>query len=218
MSTPKPPPRRRRTSRAQWWNYGWDAAYFITICTYNRQHHFGEIMDGIMHLSPQGKFANDFWYEIPDHAQHVILDEFVVMPNHIHGIIILQGNEDNVRENDAETRRKFLHAQREYSDDSNKNESPETTPDSPDSPNPPPADIRTIGQQRFQNIGKNTISTIVGGYKSAVTKHARRAGHEMAWQTRFHDHIIGDEKEFHYIAEYIRNNVANWKDDRFYGE
>ncbi len=249
MSTPKTPPRRRRTSRAQWWNYGWDATYFITICTYNRQHHFGEITDGIMHLSPQGHFANDFWYEITDHAQHVILDEFVVMPNHIHGIIILQGNENNVRENDEETRRKFLHAQREYSDDFDINESPETTSNEPDSSNPrqdvgtghalslrpvgdlknqdempptnhkiPPADLRTIGQQRFQNIGKNTISSIIGGYKSAVTKHARRGGHEMAWQVRFHDHIIRDEKEFHYIAEYIRNNVANWKDDRFYKE
>ena len=59
---------------------------------------------------------------------------------------------------------------------------------------------------------------MIGGYKSAVTKHARRQGHEMAWQERFHDHIIRDEKEFHYIAEYIRNNVTNWKDDRFYGE
>jgi len=237
MSTPKTPPRRRRTSRAQWWNYGWDAAYFITICTYNRQHHFGEITDSVMHLSPQGHLANDFWYEIPEHAEHVILDEFVVMPNHIHGIVILQGNEDNVRENDAETRRKFLHEQQQLLEmESNESDEPDVAPSRPDalmdvgtghalslrpSMRPgadarPPADHRSIGQQRFQNIGKNTISSIIGGYKSAVTKHARRAGHEMSWQVRFHDHIIRDGKEFHYIAEYIRNNVDKWKDDRFF--
>lgn len=81
-------------------------------------------------------------------------------------------------------------------------------------PNTP--DEQTIGQTRFQNIGKNSISSIVGGYKAAVTKHANRLGYEFGWQTRFHDHIIRDEKAFDKISNYIINNPSNWKEDRFY--
>ena len=77
---------------------------------------------------------------------------------------------------------------------------------------------KTIGQQRFQNIGKNTVSSIIGSYKSAVTKHAHRLGHTFAWQTRFYDHIIRDEKSFYHIKNYIKNNPINWHGDEFYEE
>jgi REP element-mobilizing transposase RayT len=76
---------------------------------------------------------------------------------------------------------------------------------------PPP----TIGQQRFQNQGKNTLSSIIGAYKSAVTKHANRLGFANAWQPRFHDHIIRDEKSFQRIQQYIINNPENWDTDKF---
>jgi putative transposase len=72
------------------------------------------------------------------------------------------------------------------------------------------------GQQRFQNQGKNTISSIVGSYKSAVTKYCNRLGLPMGWQTRFHDHIIRDGASFQRISEYIKDNPANWKDDGFF--
>ena len=74
----------------------------------------------------------------------------------------------------------------------------------------------TIGQQRFQNQGKNTVSSIIGGYKSAVTKYARRLGFEYAWQDRFHDHIIRNDASFLRIAAYIENNPVNWKEDKFH--
>jgi REP element-mobilizing transposase RayT len=69
---------------------------------------------------------------------------------------------------------------------------------------------------RFQNPGKNTISSIVGSYKSAVTKHARRLGFDFGWQTRFHDHIIRDDAEYQRINDYIESNPANWAKDKFY--
>ncbi len=80
------------SARATWWNYSWAGAYFITICTHDRLHHFGKIQNGKMQLSKLGEFAHNFWYEIPNHAKNVELGEFVVMPNHIHGILILNGN------------------------------------------------------------------------------------------------------------------------------
>ena len=80
---------RIASARAQWWNYGWNGAYFITICTSNREHFFGHIKNKIMIVTPAGKCAYDSWLNIPKHFPFVELGEFVVMPNHVHGIIII---------------------------------------------------------------------------------------------------------------------------------
>ena len=85
------------STRLQNWDYGWAGAYFITVCTKNRVPYFGEISNGKMELSPVGVLADVFWYEIKNHAQNVELDAFVVMPNHVHGILIL--NKIDVPEN-----------------------------------------------------------------------------------------------------------------------
>ena len=178
---------RINSARLQNWDYGWNGSYFITICTKNRKYYFGEIHDGIMYLSEAGKFADQFWYEIPEHFQFIELGEFVVMPNHIHGILIINKNE-NTETRNVETR----HVETWH------------------------ALSLQIGKARFQNQGKNTISSIIGSYKSAVTKNARKIFPDFGWQTRFHDHIIRDEKSYNRICEYIKNNPANWKDDKFY--
>ena len=166
------------SARAQWWDYGRDAAYFITICTANREHFFGQISNGKMQLSPIGVIADMCWFDIKHHAKHIELGAFVVMPNHIHGILILDGN------NRPEKKSQPMH----------ENE----------------------GKTRFQNQGKNTISAIVGSYKSAVSKHARRLGFEFAWQPRFHDHIIRDEPAFQQISNYVLQNPLKWQEDTFY--
>jgi len=102
-----------------------------------------------MRLSHAGVLADVLWYQIPHHAHHIELGAFVVMPNHIHGILILNNADPSV-------------------------------PDPPLSPS----------QKRFRNPGKNTVSSIIGGYKSAVSRHANRLGIPRAWQSRFHDHHL----------------------------
>lgn len=77
------------SARLQNWDYGSNGAYFITICTHNREHYFGKIVDGIMQLNDIGKLAQQYWMEIPNHFSFIALDNFVVMPNHIHGILII---------------------------------------------------------------------------------------------------------------------------------
>lgn len=128
------------SARLQTWNYGWEGKYFITICTKDKLHYFGKILNGKMILSNIGVIANLMWCEIRNHQKNVELGEFVVMPNHAHGILIL----NNI--------------------------------------NPLPV-VQTghalfvaPGQQRFLNQGKNTISSIIGSYKSAVTKHCNQLG------------------------------------------
>ena len=85
------------SARWQNWDYRNEGAYFITICTKNRKHYFGKIVDDKIDLSCVGIIADILWYEIKNHSKNVELGEFIVMPNHIHGIIILDGvNPDNV--------------------------------------------------------------------------------------------------------------------------
>lgn len=165
---------RVSSARLQNWDYSWAGAYFITICTEKRRCYFGEISDKQMKLSPVGAVANVLWHEIPYHVPNIELGAFIVMPNHIHGVLII-----------------------------------------PNDKIPMELASKNMGKQRFQNIGKNSISSMVGSYKSAVTKHARRLGFEFGWQARFHDHLIRDDGAFQRISSYIKNNPANWAEDTF---
>ena len=83
---------RNESARLHGWDYSSNASYFITICTQDREHFFGEIKNGRMRVSPAGAIAHVLWYEIKNHAVDIKLGEFAVMPNHIHGILILDGD------------------------------------------------------------------------------------------------------------------------------
>lgn len=182
------------------WDYGTNGAYFITICTKDRQYFFGECADEKMKLSTLGAIVQGFWYKIPKHFPFIELDEFVVMPNHIHGILIL--NKNKVNENIIETIDPVEIGHRPVSTDEyvsiNNND-------------------KTIGQKRFRNQGKNTVSSIIGSYKSICTKHIHAAFPllNFEWQTRFWDNIIRDNEAFDTISRYIINNPLNWEDDKF---
>lgn len=84
---------RIESARLQNWDYRWGGAYFITICTQKREHYFGKIINGKMILSNVGVLANVFWYEIKNHSKNVKLGEFTVMPNHVHGVLILNDSD-----------------------------------------------------------------------------------------------------------------------------
>lgn len=81
----------RRSIRLQGYDYAQAGAYFVTICTQGRECLFGEIVDGQMRLNEAGKMAWNTWHEMPKHYPRVQIDAFMVMPNHIHGIVILVG-------------------------------------------------------------------------------------------------------------------------------
>jgi len=81
---------KTQSARHKDWDYSSDGFYFVTICTKNMREFFGEIVNGEMKLSEVGKIADEYWQEIPKHFPFVKLDEFIVMPNHLHGIIEIQ--------------------------------------------------------------------------------------------------------------------------------
>ncbi|HET6769422.1 MAG TPA: hypothetical protein VFH08_18575 [Chitinophagaceae bacterium] len=152
-----------------------------------------------MQLSQIGEFAKKCWMKIPDHLPCFYLDAFVVMPNHVHGIVLIEKPYiDNRRGSNAVETRRALSLQQPNSTTLQRLEL---------EPKPP--------HFRFRNQGKNTISAMVGSFKSAVTKLCNENKLPFGWQSRFHDHVIRDKKEFYRIRNYIINNPANWKKDLF---
>ncbi|GAB4531582.1 MAG: hypothetical protein Kow0063_11050 [Anaerolineae bacterium] len=81
----------RRSIRLKGYDYTQPGAYFVTMCTHNRAYLFGAVVDGEMRLNALGEVARQCWLAIPDHLPHATLDEFVIMPNHVHGIIWIVG-------------------------------------------------------------------------------------------------------------------------------
>ncbi len=182
-----------RIKSARLGNYDYSRAglYFVTICTHNREHYFGEIINGKMKLSNIGVIADLLWYEIKNHSKNIKLHQFVVMPNHIHGIIeILDGG-------DPQQSQKPILANKS----SKKIKSPLPTKN-----------------QQMTNISpkSGTLGRIIGSYKSAVMRHVHRFGYEFDWQSRFYDHIVRDKGDFNRIAKYIDKNPSNWKVNRFF--
>ncbi|KAF2514081.1 transposase [Flavobacterium zhairuonense] len=188
--------------RAQWWDYGWNGAYFITICTQDRKHYFGEIQNGKMILSEVGIIADILWHQIPIHHKNVELGDFVVMPNHIHGILIIDKKSDNIDDDIVNNGNEANNVQTGHALSQQSQQPQELSNQNP-------------GSQRFQNIGKNTISLIVGSYKSAVTKHANRLGYPHQWQKLFYDNIIRSNNDYQRISDYIVSNPENWTKDKF---
>ncbi len=194
------------SARLRGWDYAAPGAYFVTICTHNRVCWFGDVHRAKMVLSEIGEIANEYWRNIPNHFENVQLGEYVVMPNHVHGIVILteingQGDGRDVACNVSTT------------DPTNTTDSTNITD---------AMDTTGRANEKTKNMSKispksKSLSTIMRSYKSAVKKWAGENKHpRFRWQTRFHDHIIRNENEFYRIADYIRNNPAKWAEDRYH--
>ncbi len=182
---------RVESARLKNWDYGWNGKYFVTIVTKFRKHYFGEIINGEMDLLEIGKYAKKCWCEIPEHFPFVILDEFQIMPNHIHGIIVLNKNGDCKQINRNRNRR-----------DVACNVSTITTMDNAIKPQ-----SKTMSDISPKS---GSLSTIIRSFKSAVTKFANKNNFDFGWQPRFYEHIIRDEKSLNRICDYIRNNPKKW--------
>ena len=177
---------RIESSRLKKWDYRSEGSYFITICTKYMDPVFGHVDSGKMILSEMGNIVDKYWRDIQNHFPFLQLDEYVVMPNHIHGIIIIPPVETlhcNV----------FL-------------ESKKTVVEST---------IMAGKNQRMSKISpkKGSISAIIRSYKSICTKPVNQKLNSRInlWQPRFWDHIIRSENDLIRIRKYIKNNPGKWK-------
>lgn len=196
---------RVESTRLKHWNYANNGMYFITICTDDKIRHFGEIIDENVLLNKLGKFAVKCWKDIPNHFPFVKLDEFVIMPNHVHGIIGIDKPDDNLDKNNVETRPATSNV-----------ETGHTKANVETLHNVKTRHALPLPHPRFRNQGNNTISAMVGSFKSAVTKYANKNDIQFKWQTRFHDRVIRGENELFNIQRYIIENPLKWKLDKYY--
>jgi REP element-mobilizing transposase RayT len=186
---------RRRSIRLSGYDYSQNGAYFITLCAYNRECLFGEIINDEMHLNNAGKMMRDEWLEISNKFPTIELDEFVIMPNHMHGIIQIV-DDMYIKNNDADVGATLVVARNE-------------------------TNRAGTMENRAGTRPAPTVGNIVGAFKSLTTnEYIRRVKsgeipsfETYIWQRNYYEHIIRDEKALANIREYIEGNPKNWQDD-----
>lgn len=179
----------RKSPRARFLDYN-GGEYFVTICTHDRKHYFGKIVDGEMILSKIGNFVDVQLRRSGEFSEHISVPIYVVMPNHIHLIVSIGGPSPDSGDP------KFLPTPGDKGFEQR-------------TPNP---NLRADSMcQRHIPM----LSKYISSLKGAVTKFAKSSGCEFCWQSRFHDHFIRGPKDRSFITEYILNNVAKWHDDCF---
>ncbi len=200
------------------WDYRNNGAYFITICTKNRKHFFGKIVNKEMVLNEIGLLANNFWAEIPKHFPFIELGNFQIMPNHMHGVLIINNLLDVVVVNALYCNVSDVNALHCNVSDVN------ALHCNVSDVNALHCNVSSKQNDTLQcnastvNISPKpgSISTIIRSYKSVVTKNAHLINSNFEWQPRFHDHLIRNSESFEKIQNYIENNPLNWKEDTFY--
>ncbi|KKR17808.1 MAG: hypothetical protein UT48_C0046G0008 [Parcubacteria group bacterium GW2011_GWE2_39_37] len=179
---------RIASSRHDSFDYSENGFYFVTINTNNQALLFGNIQNEKIILSKMGAMAEQFIKEIPNHFSFVNLDEFVVMPNHIHIILeIKKDNSDNRIRRDA-INRVSTNVDDNINGDFTKNHNP---------------------------MGKNNLSEIIRWYKGRCSFEIRKElSINFSWQSRFYDRIIRTDDELNKIRQYIIYNPLKWDLDR----
>ena len=178
----------RRSIRLQGYDYAQAGAYFITICCEKREYRFGKIEHDKMILNEYGTVAYDEWIKLPVRFSNCDLDVLQIMPNHIHGIMILK---DTVGEG-------FTPAPKEQKETIDDRATARVAPT-----NGRIGDI--IGA--YKSLVSKTCLEI---FKSKNTTMGK------LWQRNYYEHIIRNEQSYQIVAEYIMNNPAKWQEDKLY--
>ncbi len=184
----------RGTIRLGGYDYSSSGAYFVTVCTRNRECLFGEIKDGQMVLNEYGKIVENEWLKTFDVRKNVRLDYYVVMPNHFHGILVLS-------ENVGATRR----VAQNYNNNINYTGNGCI-----------PMKNRAFQRNAPTGLKSNTIGAIIGQFKSVVTKQInqiRATPGIPVWQRNYYEHIVRNDIDLNLIHKYILDNPLRWTED-----
>ncbi|MGB3974872.1 MAG: transposase [bacterium] len=189
--------RQRRLLRLRTYDYSAPGAYFITVCVQNRECMFGEIVDGSMNLNHAGLIVQETWNALPEHYPHAQLDAFIIMPNHLHGIIILNSKDEdsgNVSKVNFVNNSSAPHFRRGGF---------QTRP-SPD-----------VKPQH----GLSEIVRALKTFSSRRINAYRQSPGARLWQRGYYEHIIRNETDLIQIRDYILNNPSRWETDSlFFGQ
>ena len=174
----------------------------------------GEITNGVMRLSEMGQIAAQCMDEVHCHFPHVDVPIYVIMPNHVHAIIIINDGCSVETHNYASPSQAETHNHASPLPsrvETHNHASPSRVIHSQDETQ------NFASLQRKHGFGPQSrnLASVIRGFKIGVKKYANARGLPFAWQSRFHDHIIRNADEMNRIVSYIENNVASWETDKF---
>lgn len=180
----------RKPNRLKKYNYSQEGVCFVTACTQDKIHLFGGIINDHVDLNEFGKIVEMTWYDLPKHNNNCKLDKFIIMPNHVHGIIQIVGTVSKpVRGHDSNPVRngecRFINKQKNND--------------------------KKAGNGYYQRAGLEsapTVSEIIRQFKTFSAKRINQKRNTLGkkiWQRSFHDHIIRDENTLNKIRQYIIN-------------
>jgi REP element-mobilizing transposase RayT len=181
----------RRSIRLPAYDYTQPGAYFVTICSQNRECLFGDVISGEMILNQRGEMVERTWRELAECYPGVEVDAFVVMPNHVHGIIVLVGaNPLGVGPVGAGPRA------------------------CPEGPGPCPGRPQGVAPtMSLPDVVHRFKSLTTTRYRTGVLQDGWQPFPGRLWQRNYYEHVIRDEEELNRIQQYIIDNPGRWEDD-----
>ncbi len=180
---------RRRSIRLHGYDYSLPGAYYLTLCAFKKQCIFGRVVEDQIYENDCGKIAREQWFESAQIRREFELDAFIVMPNHLHGILWILGPKgEHVLVNSGLAQ-----------------------------PLDRVPGVRPLGNNRIPAMHSHSLASWAAGFKSAVTSRIRKhwnSPRAAVWQEDYFERIIRDEDELFRIREYVLSNPAHWKLDR----
>ncbi len=181
-----PEKHHRRSIRLRGYDYRQAGAYFVTICTQNRECIFGEVAEGQMTLNARGQMVESVWRELRPPYLGIEVDAFVVMPNHVHGIIILVGAGPCARPG------------------------PRACPDKSGQPQR----VAPTAAMPLPDVVHRFKSLTTARYRRRVLRDGWPAFPGRLWQRNYYEHVVRSEEELNHLRQYIIDNPAHWGEDR----
>ena len=184
---------RSETRRVDWHGYN-GGEYFVTICTKDRVHYFGEIANGEMQLSAIGQYTQEQFMNVATHYPYAQIPLWIVMPDHIHAIVIIDGK-----------------AIKYDADSPAANSTDAINRIATNSAGGTNSAAKAGGITGIHNpMITKCLGTIIRGTKARISHWAHQNNLSFGWQSNYHEHIIRDQNEMNRIADYIYENPQKW--------
>ncbi|MDR2140123.1 MAG: transposase [Tannerella sp.] len=223
----------RRSIRLKGYDYSQAGMYFVTICVQNREYLFGKITDGEMTLNDAGKMIKKWCMELPHKFPDILLDTYIIMPNHFHVIIVNigggngddnDGNGDNGGDGDdngdngGDVGAHLCVRPCEHESRGESRGGHESRGESQ-------GEHESRGESQGEHAG-SPLHRVVQWFKTMTTNEyirgVKTSGWQpfdkKLWQRNYYEHIIRNEKSYQHISDYIINNPQKWREDKFYME
>ena len=215
-----------RPRRLREYDYAQDGAYSVTVCTDWRTHLFGRVTDGRMELNAVGRIVEKVWHELPEHYPHVELDAFVVMPDHVHGIVVFVGGDSEAGSDSGPTLGSVTVGSRPEEaglkpartqdgtrpEEAGLKPAPTQEGARPEEAGLKPARARTQDEAPTK-VRRHGLSEVVRGFKTYSGRRVnglRGTPGVAVWQRGYYEHVVRNEEDMNRIRQYFQENPLRW--------